>query len=174
MNSYTKAFKDAVQASPYMVPANAPAGFPICSGGGMPMSTAGLPTGIPAGQPMNPFPPVPQSSVNASQMTGMPFGQQNHMNPAIQNGCVPSQSGAAQQGGQPLTTVDSVLFTPGFLRTQIGRVMRVEFLIGNNMLVDRMGTLVAVGASYIILREIEQDDLLLCDIYSIKFVRIYY
>jgi len=42
------------------------------------------------------------------------------------------------------------------------------------MLVDREGTLVAVGASYVILQEAETDDLLLCDIYSIKFVKIYY
>ena len=41
------------------------------------------------------------------------------------------------------------------------------------MLVDREGTLIDVGISYIILREPETDDLL-ADIYSIKFVRIYY
>ncbi|MDD4494858.1 MAG: hypothetical protein PHV32_11040, partial [Eubacteriales bacterium] len=91
----------------------------------------------------------------------------------VGNGAGCQMTGAAQ-GGQPLTTVDSIMFTPGYLRTQIGKTIRVEFLIGNNMLVDRMGILVAVGASYIIIREIEQDDLLLCDIYSIKFVRIYY
>lgn len=69
-------------------------------------------------------------------------------------------------------TVQNVLFTPGFLRTQIGRRVRVEFLIGTNNLTDRTGTLVAVGASYIIIRPIESDDLMLCDIYSIKFVTI--
>ena len=42
------------------------------------------------------------------------------------------------------------------------------------MLVDREGTLIDVGISYIILREPETDDLVLADIYSIKFVRIYY
>jgi hypothetical protein len=70
-------------------------------------------------------------------------------------------------------TVSSPLYTPGFLRTQIGKRMRVEFLIGTNNLTDRSGTLVAVGASYIIIRLVDSDDLMLCDIYSIKFVTIF-
>jgi len=75
---------------------------------------------------------------------------------------------------QPPTTMTSTLYTPGFLRTQIGKNVRVEFLIGTNQLVDRFGTLVGVGASYILINEAESDDLLLCDIYSIKFVKFYY
>ena len=73
---------------------------------------------------------------------------------------------------------DSVLsdinFTQGFLKTQIGRHVKVEFLIGMNMFVDREGTLVMVGTDYIIIQETETDDYLLCDIYSIKFIRFYY
>ena len=44
------------------------------------------------------------------------------------------------------------IYTPAFLREQIGRLMRVEFLIGTNNLVDRIGILEDVGASYILLR----------------------
>lgn len=142
--------------------------------------SAGIPTGIPAGTPMNPFPMGFHNGCNAYQVAGVPqttqpMSQMPSATPGagVGNGAGCQMTGAAQ-GGQPLTTVDSIMFTPGYLRTQIGKTIRVEFLIGNNMLVDRMGTLVAVGASYIIIREIEQDDLLLCDIYSIKFVRIYY
>jgi hypothetical protein len=50
--------------------------------------------------------------------------------------------------------------------------MRVEFLLGTNLLTDRTGTLVAVGASYIVLRLVDSDDLMMCDIFSIKFVTI--
>ncbi len=71
-------------------------------------------------------------------------------------------------------TVLSTAYTQGYLKTQIGRQVKVEFLIGTNMLVDREGTLMEVGTSYIIIRETETDDLLLCDMYSIKFVRFYY
>lgn len=64
-------------------------------------------------------------------------------------------------------------YTQGFLRSQIGQKVRIEFLLGVNSLVDRRGTLLEVGIDYVILREEETDDLLYCDIYSIKFVTIY-
>ena len=64
------------------------------------------------------------------------------------------------------------IYTPAFLREQIGKLMRVEFLIGTNNLTDRIGILEDVGASYILLRSIESDNLIYCDIYSIKFVTI--
>jgi len=74
----------------------------------------------------------------------------------------------------PTTPVLDIGYTQGYLKSQIGQRIKVEFLIGTNMLIDREGTLVDVGISYIIIREVETDDLLLCDIYSIKFVRFYY
>ena len=64
------------------------------------------------------------------------------------------------------------IYTPAFLREQIGKLMRVEFLIGTNMLVDRIGILEDVGASYILLRSLESDSLVYCDIYAIKFITI--
>ena len=64
------------------------------------------------------------------------------------------------------------IYTPAFLREQIGKLMRVEFLIGTNNLTDRVGILEDVGASYIILRSIENDNIVYCDIYSIKFITI--
>jgi hypothetical protein len=65
-------------------------------------------------------------------------------------------------------------YTQGWLRTQIGRRVKVEFLIGTNMFIDRDGTLLDVGISYILMREAETDDILMADIFSIKFVRVYY
>lgn len=64
------------------------------------------------------------------------------------------------------------IYTPAFLREQIGKLIRVEFLIGTNNLTDRTGILEDVGVSYILLRSIESGNLLYCDIYSIKFVSI--
>lgn len=64
------------------------------------------------------------------------------------------------------------IYTPAFLREQIGRLMRVEFLIGTNNLTDRIGVLEDVGASYILLRSVESDNLIYCDIYAIKFITI--
>ena len=72
------------------------------------------------------------------------------------------------------TTVQNPYYTAGFLRNYLGRNMRVEFLIGTSgALVDRVGVLMEVGASYIVLQPYLTDDLLMCDLYSIKFVTIY-
>jgi hypothetical protein len=108
-----------------------------------PQAMPAMPTGMPAGTPI------------ASPVSAGPAG-----------------IGVANHSSQIPVTVESTLFTPGFLRTQIGRRIRVEFLLGTNLLTDRTGTLIAVGASYILLRLIDSDDLMMCDIYSIKFVTI--
>lgn len=76
-----------------------------------------------------------------------------------------------QQDNWP-ETLKNPIYTPAFLREQIGKLMRVEFLIGTNNLVDRIGVLEDVGASYILLRSFENDSLVYCDIYSIKFITI--
>lgn len=73
----------------------------------------------------------------------------------------------------PMTT-ESLQYMNGFLRTQIGRRVMVEFLIGTNTLVDRTGVLLGVGANYILLNESDSDDLLACDFYNIKFVKFFY
>ena len=64
------------------------------------------------------------------------------------------------------------IYTPAFLREQIGKLVRVEFLIGTNNLTDRTGILEDVGVSYILLRSIESGNLVYCYIYSIIFVNI--
>ncbi len=114
----------------------------------MPMAPAGFPNGGVTA------PLLPQ----ASGMGGVP---QTSTSPQV-----PTAPGWTNMP----TTVESPLFTPGFLRTQIGRKVRVEFLLGTNSFTDRTGTLIAVGASYILIRLVDSDDVMLCDIYSIKFV----
>lgn len=110
---------------------------------GLQQATPSLPTGIPAG-----------GAGSAAVPTG------------------PIPGGVTSHASQVPVTVENTLFTPGFLRTQIGRRIRVEFLIGTNLLTDRTGTLLGVGASYILLRPIDSDDIMMCDIYSIKFATI--
>lgn len=74
---------------------------------------------------------------------------------------------------QPMST-ESIQYLNGFLRTQIGRAVRVEFLIGTNTMVDRTGILLGVGANYILINEAETDDIVACDFYNIKFIKFYY
>ncbi len=69
-------------------------------------------------------------------------------------------------------TLTNSIYTPGFLRNYIGKLVKVEFLIGTNNLQDRIGILLEVGASYIVLRSVQDSNLLYCDIFAIKFVTI--
>ena len=69
-------------------------------------------------------------------------------------------------------TLTNTAYTPAFLKRYIGRLVRIEFLIGTTYLEDRTGILLEVGASYVLLRSVQDKNLLYCDIYSIKFVTI--
>jgi hypothetical protein len=73
----------------------------------------------------------------------------------------------------PAMTLDSLQYLNAALRTQIGSKVTVSFLIGTNTFQDRTGILLAVGANYIIINEVETDDILFCDFYTIKFVKVY-
>lgn len=76
------------------------------------------------------------------------------------------------ESGPPVTT--DTAYIQAYLQTVIGRYVKIEFVLGTNMLIDREGTLINVGVDHIVLREPETDDLLIADLYSIKFVRVYY
>ena len=52
------------------------------------------------------------------------------------------------------------IYTPAFLRRHIGSLVKVEFLIGTNNMQDRIGILLDVGASYIVLRSVQDNNLL--------------
>ena len=64
-------------------------------------------------------------------------------------------------------------YTQGFLKTQIGKRVKITFLIGTNLIQDRVGTLTDVGISFVIIKETETNTPLLCDIFAIKFVAFY-
>ena len=112
---------------------------------------------------------VPSQQVMPPLPTGYPTGGTATPLLPVQNGATPMAAGE-----QLPATVQSTLFTPGFLKTQIGKRMRIEFLIGTGALIDRTGTLIGVGASYVLIRMVDSDDVMMCDIYSIKFATIFY
>ena len=71
-------------------------------------------------------------------------------------------------------TPESIQYLNGFIRTQIGRRITVTFLVGSNMLEEKSGYLLGVGANYILINELDTNDLTACDFYNIKFIRFYY
>jgi hypothetical protein len=74
----------------------------------------------------------------------------------------------------PLSPVlTNIGYTQAYLKTLIGKKVRITFLIGTNQLVDRVGTIMEVGISYIVLKQFAANTTVMCDLYSIKFVDIY-
>lgn len=67
--------------------------------------------------------------------------------------------------------LNNTAFLPAFLSKHIGKLIRVELLI-HNQLEMRYGILLSVGANYLVLRQIQNNTILTCDIGSIKFVTI--
>jgi hypothetical protein len=140
----------------------------------------GMPTGMPTGGPYGSTgfsmgsPMSNQMAPSMGSAPSMSMGNQTMM---------PSQTQSMQQMNPlaPITpttepqalTTQSIEFMNGFLRTQIGKNVRVEFLIGTGTLVDKLGRLLAVGANYIVLRQAETDDIIVCDFFTIKFVTFY-
>ena len=68
--------------------------------------------------------------------------------------------------------INNPLYNQGWLKTQIGKFISIDFLIGN-MYIDRQGILEEVGISYIVIKESGTNNMLMCDIYSIKFVTVF-
>lgn len=123
------------------------------------------------------FPPAMPQTGAAPPMTAQPSifqPPQQAPQSMPMTGMQPRTSIMASGRGVRDSVLSDINFTQGFLQTQIGRHVKVEFLVGTNMLIDREGDLVRVGTDYIIIQETETDDYLLCDIYSIKFIRFYY
>ncbi|MGI6084327.1 MAG: hypothetical protein ACOYIF_02635 [Acetivibrionales bacterium] len=121
-----------------------------------------MPTGIPGGPALGTAPQMQQRFMQQAQ-------------PGMVPGTQPRDTTPIFPWNQPMpVTTESLQYMNGFMRTQIGRRVTIEFLIGTNTLTDRTGTLLAVGANYILINEVETDDILLCDFFSMKFIKFYY
>jgi hypothetical protein len=98
-------------------------------------------------------------------------------------GTAPAAPASMESGTLPglgvipqMSQMEPSVFDPGFLqaylRKNIRKRVRIEFLIGTNILTDRTGTIEEVGISYVVLRD-QAGSKLVCDLYSIKFITIY-
>jgi len=67
---------------------------------------------------------------------------------------------------------DNSNYLQDYLKSVIGRLLKVDFLIGNETIISKEGILKEVGTDYIVLEMIQSYDLTVCDLYSIKFVDI--
>jgi len=60
------------------------------------------------------------------------------------------------------------------LAQNIGEYVVVEFLIGTERMMRKQGILYFVGRSYVTLYDDDQNNYIVCDLFSIKFVYFYY
>ncbi len=72
--------------------------------------------------------------------------------------------------GPPLVTERG--YIPHFLAENIGQLVRAEFFIGNGQYLDKVGRIFEVGINYFVLDDINFNQLVMCDLYSVKFVTI--
>ncbi|WP_427338887.1 hypothetical protein [Caloranaerobacter sp. DY30410] len=113
--------------------------------------------------PMQPMMPMmPQMPIMPMPCPGYPVG----MPPQIEN-----PVDFEIEPGPPVIVDKNYL--QGYLKTLIGKFIRVDFIVGTNMFVDKEGTLEEVGIDHIVLRQAETNDLIVCDLYSIKFVKVF-
>jgi len=149
------------------------------------------PSNVPAMPLPTPVSPIEKKPSNPTQPNG------NGTTPGMTPGMLPGVTPPSQPPvlypptGTPIPTGTGTLFpdipsTDGppagrdvgyiqaYLARNIGNYVKIEFLLGTNMLVDREGTIREVGTNYVVIQEPQTDDLLMCDLYSIKFVRVYY
>ncbi len=106
----------------------------------------------------------------------LPQNQNNHIQ-SINNESINSLG----VGGDFDNLTNSVQVTPselnflnGFIKTQIGRKVTVDFLLGTNTIISKTGFLVGVATDFIVLNEENTNDITTCDFNNIKFIRFYY
>lgn len=84
------------------------------------------------------------------------------------------QSNLTPSGGAGSQTNEGIEYLNGLIRTQIGRRASIDFLLGTSGMVTKDGYILGVGSNYILINEIDTDDITACDFYNIKFIRFFY
>ncbi len=63
-------------------------------------------------------------------------------------------------------------YIPYYLKSNIGKSVRAEFVIGVSQYVDKTGVISEVGVNYFVLSDAPSRTKTMCDLYSVKFVTI--
>jgi len=83
---------------------------------------------------------------------------------------VPNQGSTITQQGSPPSTEKG--YIPYYLASNIGKIVRAEFIIGTSQYADKTGILTEVGINYFVLNDVNFRTDVMCDLYSVKFVTI--
>ena len=110
------------------------------------------------------------NAMNTTHNTGNSMMNNTSVMPMPQNNMMTTAPNGNTISLRP-ETMTNTDFLPAYLRQFIGRWVRCEFFIGDTV-EQRVGVLHDVGASYIIIDVIEPQTLVVCDIFSLRFVTI--
>ncbi len=94
------------------------------------------------------------------------------MNMHIGSGTTPPKD-KVEQRGYDVTSAD-IRYLNNFMRTQIGRLIEVNFVIGGETMMRVAGYLMGVGDDFVLINEYGTNNVTACDYYNIKYVRIFY
>ena len=74
-------------------------------------------------------------------------------------------------GENALQRLSDKAFMPAYLKAMIGKLVRVESLIGN-CLESRVGILMSVGADYLVLKLYRGCSTMICEASSVKYITV--
>jgi hypothetical protein len=100
-------------------------------------------------------------------MMGVP--QPSRQSPGMQGTLTRTEAQDSSPFMEGPPTIMSAGYTPAYLRTIIGRRVRAEFVF-QNMYLDKTGILREVGISYFVLEDSATRAMVMCDLYSVKFI----
>lgn len=73
-----------------------------------------------------------------------------------------------------LVNAQSIQYLNSFARTQIGRMVQINFMMGTNTVQTLEGTLLGVGTNFILINERGTRNVTACDFYNVKYIRFFY
>lgn len=131
--------------------------------------------------------PKPQSIIDVPQILGTTGSQFNNssasatmLKPAPERlDTIPIyddiiQSAQTPSVGSGAVNTEGIEYLNGLIRTQIGRRASIDFLLGSSGMVTKDGYILGVGSNYILINEVDTDDITACDFYNIKFIKFFY
>lgn len=120
------------------------------------------------------YSPITQQDIEETPTPATTIGPGATLAPSVQED-IESMPGIITDFSNPYpVTSESIQFLNGFIRTQIGRRVSIDFLVGSNTMVTKTGYLLGVATNYILINELDTDDITACDFYNVKFIRFYY
>ena len=89
------------------------------------------------------------------------------------NASIPNEHNFTTPQQQAFDTPEMIGSMQKILAENIGEYVVIEFLIGTNIITRKQGILYFVGTSFVTLYDDANNNYIVCDIFSIKFVYFY-